>query len=54
MLNDSNKNLEKSSAYDQNNNDFKTVIKYKPWKWVNGEWVKETFEKSNSSEVQND
>lgn len=51
MSNFSNKNLEKSSAYDQKNV-FKYV--YKPWKWINDEWVKETFEKSNSSEVQND
>ena len=37
-----------SNTYDQNKF-FKYI--YKPWKWIDGEWVKETAVKSNIVEV---
>ena len=33
------------NTYDQKNI-FKYI--YKPWKWIDGEWVKETFETSSA------
>lgn len=40
-----NKNTQISNIYDQKNI-FKYI--YKPWKWIDGEWVKETFETSSA------
>lgn len=40
-----NEKTPKSITYNKKNI-FKYI--YKPWKWIDGEWVKETFETSSA------